>query len=120
MSDETFPVALAGKSWALPHLPFRLVKKVQPVLFRLYRDAGGDGISLTTVATLDEQHYDDLADALWRAVSLVEPTLSHDVFFDLPFSVGDLIACFPPLARAAGLRTAPVNSEAAANGAAGE
>lgn len=120
MSDETFPVTLAGKSWALPHLPFRLVKTIQPVLFLLYRDAGGEGMSLTTVAELDERHFEDLADALWRAVNFVAPDLSRDDFFDLPFSVGDLIACFPSLARAAGLRTAPRESEAAADGAAGE
>jgi hypothetical protein len=120
MSDETFPVTLAGKTWALPHLPFRLVKKIQPTLFHIYREAGGDGISLTTVALLTEEHYDALADAMWTAVNFVDPAMSRDAFFDLPFSVGELLVGFPSLARSAGLRATPVATEAAGGGAAGE
>ena len=40
MSEETFVVELAGRRWALPHLPFRLIKTIQPALFQLY---AGDG-----------------------------------------------------------------------------
>ena len=42
VSEETFPSSLAGRRWALPHLPFRAIKAIQPALFQVYRDAGGE------------------------------------------------------------------------------
>ncbi len=113
MSDETFPVALAGKAWALPHLPFRAIKAIQPALFDLYLAAGGPAMSSDSVAKLGEADLEKLAEATWRAVSHVEPTFAYADFLDLPFSVGDLIAAFPAVAKAAGLRAAdPATAEA--------
>ena len=106
MSEETFAVALAGRSWALPHLPFRAVKAIQPALFAVYADAGGAEMSAASVALLGEAQFDRLAEATWRAIAVVEPALSYAEFLDLPFSVGELIQAFPAIAKAAGLRAA--------------
>ena len=54
MSDETFPVSLGGKSWALPHLPFRAIKAIQPALYDIYVAAGGAAMSSEGVARLGE------------------------------------------------------------------
>jgi hypothetical protein len=104
VSEETFEVALAGRSWALPHLPFRAIKAIQPALFAVYADAGGAEMSAASVARLGEAQFDRLAEATWRAIATVEPTLSYAEFLDLPFSVGELIQAFPAVAKAAGLR----------------
>ncbi len=104
MSEETFEVALAGRSWALPHLPFRAIKAIQPALFAVYADAGGAEMSAASVARLGEAQFDRLAEATWRAIAVVEPALSYAEFLDLPFSVGELIQAFPAVAKAAGLR----------------
>ncbi|MGA2492043.1 MAG: hypothetical protein ABSF67_03730 [Roseiarcus sp.] len=104
MSEETFAVALAGRSWALPHLPFRAIKAIQPALFAVYADAGGAEMSASSVAQLGEAQFDRLAEATWRAIAVVEPGLSYAEFLDLPFSVGELIQAFPAVAKAAGLR----------------
>ena len=106
MSEETFAVALAGRCWALPHLPFRAVKAIQPALFAVYADAGGAEMSAASVAQLGEAQFDRLAEATWRAIATVEPTLSYAEFLDLPFSVGELIQAFPTVAKAVGLRAA--------------
>ena len=106
MSEETFEVALAGRSWALPHLPFRAIKAIQPALFQVYAEAGGAELSTASVARLGEAQFDLLAEATWRAIAFVDPTLSYDEFLDLPFSVGELMQAFPALAKAAGLRAA--------------
>jgi hypothetical protein len=106
VSDETFEVALAGRSWALPHLPFRAIKAIQPALFAVYADAGGAEMSAASVAQLGEAQFDRLAEATWRAIVTVEPALSYAEFLDLPFSVGELIQAFPAVAKAAGLRAA--------------
>ena len=106
MSDETFELALGGRKWALPHLPFRAIKAIQPALFDIYIAAGGPAMSSESVARLGEAELDRLAEATWRAVSFVEPTLSYPEFLELRFSVGELIQVFPAVAKAAGLRSA--------------
>ena len=55
MSDETFPIALGGKAWALPHLPFRAIKAIQPALYDIYVAAGGASMSSDGVARLGEK-----------------------------------------------------------------
>ena len=107
MSEETFAVELGGRRWRLPHLPFRAIKAIQPALFDTYLAAGGQSMSTDTVARLGEAHLDRLAEATWRAIAVVDPTLSFAEFLDLPFSVGELIHTFPAVAKAVGLRTTP-------------
>ncbi len=75
VSEETFAVALAGRRWALPHLPFRAIKAIQPALFAVYADAGGDAMSTASVAQLGEAQFERLAEATWRAIAVVDPAL---------------------------------------------
>ena len=100
MSDETFEVALGGKRWAVPHLPFRAIKAIQPALFDIYVAAGGASMSSESVARLGEAELDRLAEATWRAIAHVDPALVYADFLELPFSVGELIQTFPAIARA--------------------
>jgi hypothetical protein len=111
MSEETFEVSLAGRRWALPHLPFRAIKKIQPALFRVYAELGGVAMTTASVAQLSETQLDQLAEAIWLALAQVEPDLSREAFLDLPFSVGELMQAFPAVAQAAGLRAASAASE---------
>jgi hypothetical protein len=104
VSEETFEIALGGRRWTAPHLPFRIIKAIQPALFDIYLAAGGPTISSDSFARLGETELDRLAEATWRAVAFVDPTLSYAEFLDLPFSVGELIQAFPSVAKAAGLR----------------
>ena len=112
MSEETFDVALGGRHWALPHLPFRAIKKIQPILFQLYAELGGAEASPQSLARFTEAQLDRLAEAAYLAVAAVDKELSREAFLDLPFSVGELMLAFPAIARAAGLR--PVAPEQAA------
>jgi len=107
VSDETFPIALGGKAWTLPHLPFRAIKAIQPALYDVYVAAGGSAMSSDGVARLGEKELERLAEAIWRAIAHVEPDLCFAEFLELPFSVGDLIQAFPAVAKAAGLRPKP-------------
>jgi hypothetical protein len=112
VSEETFAISLGGKTWPVPHLPFRAIKAIQPALFDVYVAAGGASMSADSVARLSEAELDRLAEATWRAISFVEPELSFANFLDLPFSVGELIQAFPSVARAAGLRPGKVEDQA--------
>ena len=108
MSEEASSISLGGKTWSVPHLPFRAIKAIQPALFEIYLAAGGASMSGESVARLSEAQLDRLAEATWRAISFVEPELSLPKFLDLPFSVGELIQAFPSVAKAAGLRPGKV------------
>lgn len=112
MSEEAFAISLGGKTWSVPHLPFRAIKAIQPALFDVYLAAGGSSMSGESVARLDEAQLDRLAEATWRAVSFVEPELSLGKFLDLAFSVGELIQAFPSVAKAAGLRPGKTDDQA--------
>lgn len=110
MSDETFPVTLAGQTWDLPRLPFRVCKKVQPRLLKRSRDLFGGrgeasepGFAMALALRLDEPVLDDLADAAYFAVSAVDPKLTREAFLELPFTSGELVAAMKPLLQACGL-----------------
>ena len=107
MTDEPFVVELAGRRWELPHLPFRIIKSIQPTLFKVYADAAQGGNP-----ALAESQIDSLGGAVWRALAQVDPTLSLDDFLSLPFSVADLLAALPAVAQAAGLRAQVATAEA--------
>jgi len=109
MTEQTFEISLAGRRWALPHLPFRAIKKIQPALFRIYAELGGAAISTSSVAQLTEAQLDRLAEVTYQAIAHVDPDLSREAFLDLPFSVGELMLAFPAVAQAAGLRAAPAD-----------
>jgi hypothetical protein len=114
VSEDSFIVELAGRRWELPHLPFRAIMAIQPALFQIYVDAGGESLTTHSVAALGEAQIGRLAQATWRAIAHVDPDLDYEDFLALPFSVGDLILAFPSVARAAGLRAraTPATSEA--------
>ena len=111
MSEDVFAVSLGGKTWSVPHLPFRAIKAIQPALFDVYLAAGGSSMSTESVARLNEAQLDRLAEATWRAVSFVEPELSLTKFLDLAFSVGELIQAFPSVAKAVGLQPGTIESQ---------
>jgi hypothetical protein len=112
VSEEAFAISLGGKTWSIPHMPFRAIKAIQPALFDVYLAAGGASMSGESVARLNEAQLDRLAEATWRAISFVEPDLSFANFLELPFSVGELIQAFPSVARAAGLRPGRIEDPA--------
>lgn len=107
MTDEAFVIILAGRRWALPHLPFRIIKSVQPALLKVYSETAELG-----AASLAEAQIDGLAAAAWRAIVHVDPNLSYEEFLALPFSISDLFAALPAVAQAAGLRIQLATAEA--------
>jgi len=111
MTDESFIVELAGRRWALPHLPFRIIKSIQPALLKVYSETAALG-----AASLAESQIDDLAAAAWRAIAYVDATLSYEDFLTLRFSIADLFAALPAVAQAAGLRIQMATAEASPEG----
>ena len=120
MTDETFPVHLAGREWNLPHLSFRAIKSIQPALFKVYNEAGGAEMTAGSVAALGESEIEAVAKATWLAISFVDREMTFEAFQDLTFSVGDLLSAFPSIARAAGLRPRETGAAAEASPAVGK
>jgi hypothetical protein len=105
--EEPFVLALAGRQWALPHLPFRVIKAIQPALFKVYAQT-----EQMADSPLSEAQIDVLAGATWQAIAYVDPTLTFEEFLGLPFSVADLFLVLPVVAQAAGLRVQTATQEA--------
>ena len=99
MSDETFPISLGGRRGELPPLPFRAIMAIQPALFQVYLEVAGDG-----GGALSEAQIERLARSTWRAISEVERDFTYEEFLSLRFTVTELIAAFPSVAKATGLR----------------
>jgi hypothetical protein len=57
-----------------------------------------------SIAALGEAEIEALAKATWLAIAYVDRGLTFEAFQDWPFSVSDLLAAFPSIAGAAGLR----------------
>lgn len=105
MSEETFVVELADRRWELPHLPFRLIKSIQPLLFKVYAETS-DG------KPLDESKIENLSRAVWCGISYVDSAMDYECFIELHFSVSDLFSALPAIAQAAGLRPQNATTEA--------
>jgi hypothetical protein len=101
-TEEPFRVALGGRSWDLPHLPFRAIKKIQPALFRTAAVIGDDPAGV--LIRLDEEKLDDFLKTLHLALQVVEPALTLADLEVLHFTVNDLIATSAPLYRACGMK----------------
>ena len=104
--SENFPIDLGGARWSLPPLPFRIIKKVQPVLLRLGAAIEGPAEKQEELLRgyLTEPRLDELVGAFHLAISHVAPNYPLESFIDLPFTPGDLITNVAPLMQAAGLR----------------
>jgi hypothetical protein len=114
VTDDTFTIALGGRQWEVPHLPFRAIVKIQPALFQLYLELGGADPAGGSFARLSEPQLNRMASAAYETIAVVDKGMSREEFFDLPFSVGELMRAFPAIAQAAGLRPAPSPLESAA------
>jgi hypothetical protein len=112
-------LTLGGRSWTLPEqLPFHACKKVQPRLLRRGLELfGGERPAslLATVAKLDEPTLDDLGDAAYHAVHVVDPHLTHAAFLALPIKAAELVGALPALLEACGLEIVPAK-EASGDG----
>ena len=106
MSDETFPVDLGGCHWDLPHLPFRLVKKIQPAVAAISRAFPTALDAQRALVNLDEAALDAIADVVFAAVNAVDgaPSMSKDAFYELPFASGNLVAALPSVLSACGMK----------------
>lgn len=109
MADD-LTLTLAGVEYQLAPLPWRTVKKIQPVLYRLYTTMQSDG-GERPIASLSESDLDALAEIVFTALGHLETGTrpARDAFDDMPITVGEMVRTIPPISRAAGMisRAAP-------------
>ena len=107
----TFLFSLGGRSWDLPHLPWKICRTGEPAVMGYYEAFLQSGGLLTAIPA---QRIDALADAAFAAISFVDPAMDRAAFDDLPFGVSELAASAEALARAVGLK--PAKAEGASAG----
>lgn len=100
-----YPVSLAGVTFDVPSLPWRLCQELQPGLLGwvVKADVGPDGRG---VLRLKAEDLGALADLVFKALAASPQgrTMTREAFDDLPFSALDLAQALPPILNAIGLR----------------
>ena len=95
---EFFPLSLGGRTWNLPHLPFGVIKRLQPRVLAL-----ADGMSELKVKDLDEAKLDELLDVTLAAIQCAEAGLTRPALEALAFTSADLVGAQIPIMKALGL-----------------
>ena len=99
--DETFPLTLGGRLWALPHFPFGIVKKLQPRLLRRNRELVAT--SMEAGFALTEEALDDLAGIVVDAVRVVDAGFTREALDAMHFPIVQLLNAQTPIMQACGL-----------------
>jgi hypothetical protein len=106
--------ALGGKSWSVPPLPWRVVKRIEPSMLALYKEAKRAEVDLE----LKTDFLDMLATVVFHVLECADshdgdPPPTREAFEDLPFHSRDLLALLPRVGAACGLQKAKPNGAGA-------
>ena len=93
-------ISLGGRTWAVPPLPWRVVRSIQPRLGAFFTATRGEGARVLVLSTAD---LDSMAQAIFEAVSFAAPGLTREEFDGLSFGSLDLARAIPAVSRAAGM-----------------
>ncbi len=99
--SQTYPLTLGGRRWELAELPFGIIRKLQPRLFRLA--APFVGAAAAQAPLLSESVIEEMLDIVVDAIKTVDPTITRDALDALHFGVADLQAAQTAIMLACGL-----------------
>jgi hypothetical protein len=103
-------VRLGGRGWKVAPLSLRQILAIADYVPKL---------SAIGVDTLSGERLAPLAEVLWHGLRRAYPKLTRDEFYDLPITIGELVAALPVvIEQAGGRRVAGGEGAAAADGAA--
>ena len=88
-------VRLAGREWFVAPLSLRQILAIADFVPKL---------SAISVEQLSGERLAPLAEVVWHGLRRAHPTLSRDEFFDLPITIGELVAALPVVIEQAGGR----------------
>ena len=100
-------VRLAGREWFVAPLSLRQILAIADFVPKL---------SAISVEQLSGERLAPLAEVVWHGLRRVHPTLSRDEFFDLPITIGELVAALPVVIEQAGGRRLDADGEGAPAG----
>ena len=103
-------VRLAGRDFYIAPLPLRQILAIADHVPKL------SGI---TPENMSGERLLPLAEVLWHGLRRAHPELTRDEFFDLPISLGELVAALPVVIEQAGGRKVDLSAEASAKADAG-
>jgi hypothetical protein len=88
-------VRLGGREWTIAPLSLRQILAIADFVPKL------SGI---TAEAMSGERLAPLAEVLWHGLRRAYPNLTRDEFFDLPISLGELVAALPVVIEQAGGR----------------
>jgi hypothetical protein len=109
--DESIDIAaartvrLGGRDWFIAPLSLRQILAIADYVPKL---------SAIGVDTLSGERLAPLAEVLWHGLRRAHPKLTRDEFYDLPITIGELVAALPVVIEQAGGRRVDSGEGAAA------
>ena len=88
-------VRLGGRDWFIAPLSLRQIMAIADYVPKL---------SAIGVDTLSGERLAPLAEVLWHGLRRAYPKLTRDEFYDLPITIGELVAALPAVIEQAGGR----------------
>jgi hypothetical protein len=88
-------VRLGGRDWKVAPLSLRQILAIADYVPKL---------SAINVETLSGERLAPLAEVLWHGLRRAYPKLTRDKFYDLPITIGELVAALPVVIEQAGGR----------------
>jgi hypothetical protein len=114
MNEELPTVTLGERSWPLPRLAIKQLRRVRHKIISLTRDMQADPDETTgdKIMNLTDEQYDDMLDAVYWSLTRAEPMLSREDFDNLQASDTEILLAFFAVRAQSGLYvTAAAGSE---------
>ena len=110
MIDGHFAFELGGKKWSVPPLPWRVVKRIEPSMIALYREAQQAEANFE----FKEGFLDKLAGLVFTVIECADtkdgdPPPTREAFEELAFHSRDLLGLLPTVGQACGLQKQKAN-----------
>lgn len=100
MAEGDVPkIKLGGKEWPIPEFPWRVTKKILPLMSKIGR---------IDTSNVTEETMDNLTSVMFLAVSVGTPDLKRDDFENMPLKLPEMIIAIPVITAAADLKMVEV------------
>lgn len=109
---KTINVTFADKQWAIPPLPLKCTKIIDPMLLSLFPLFQSWNDNIEKLPELDGEIYDKMLTVIFTAVSFDSPDLKREAFDELHITVPEMITACTLIGRQTGLFMTPKEVEA--------
>ena len=97
-------ITLGGKQWVIPLLAARQNRIIDPLILKLmpiFAEMSKD--QFTGLGLVTEESYRHFQEICFVAITRNDPTVTRDMFLDLPVTLTEMVSAFPIIAGQTGI-----------------